>query len=99
MTVLITTPDGVTQNFGATLSNSGSYRSIISINENSLDGIYQIDLSHNGAFVKSVSFVVTNPTIPDWIKNNAKWWGDDLISDDEFISALEYLVKKGIIRV
>ena len=38
-------------------------------------------------------------TLPDWVKNNAKWWGDDLISDDEFISALEFLVKKGIIRV
>ncbi len=99
MAVLITTPDGTTQNFGATLSNNGSYRSIISINENSLDGIYQIDLSHNGVFVKSVSFVVTNPTIPEWIKNNAKWWSSDTVSDDEFVNGLEYLVKEGMITI
>jgi hypothetical protein len=37
--------------------------------------------------------------IPSWIKNNARWWSNDQISDDDFIKSLEYLVKKGIIRV
>ena len=37
--------------------------------------------------------------IPDWIKNNAKWWADDLISDEDFVESIQYLVKKGIILV
>jgi len=37
--------------------------------------------------------------IPDWVKNNAKWWGDDKISDEDFIQSIQYLIKKGIIRV
>ena len=27
--------------------------------------------------------------IPSWIKNNAGWWADDKISDDEFVSAIQ----------
>jgi len=37
--------------------------------------------------------------IPDWIKNNAKWWADDLISDADFVKGIQHLVKNGIIRV
>ena len=97
--VVITTPDGQTQNFGAILSSAGSFRSIVSINENTLSGVYKIDLFHNDSFVKTLSFVVTNPTIPDWIKNNAKWWSSNSVSDSEFIDGLEYLIEEGLITV
>ena len=46
LSLSVTTPDGKYQNFEATLSSNGSYKSIISINENSLTGIYEIKLSH-----------------------------------------------------
>ena len=49
--------------------------------------------------MKSLSFVVSNPPIPDWIKNNAKWWSSDTVSDSEFIDGLEYLIEKGLITV
>jgi len=99
LNVVITTPDGQTQNFGAILSSAGSFRSIVSINDNTLSGVYKIDLFHNDSFVKTLSFVVTNPTIPDWIKNNAKWWSSDTVSDSEFIDGLEYLIEEGLITV
>ena len=38
-------------------------------------------------------------TIPYWIKNNAGWWADDKISDDDFISGIEYLIKNKIINL
>jgi len=38
-------------------------------------------------------------TIPDWVRNNAGWWADGLISDDDFVSGIKYLVEQGIIRV
>jgi len=37
--------------------------------------------------------------IPLWIKNNAEWWAQGLISDDDFIKGIQYLVEKGIIVV
>ena len=38
-------------------------------------------------------------TIPDWIKNNAGWWAEDAISETEFVNAIEFLIKEGIIKV
>jgi len=41
----------------------------------------------------------TISSIPEWIKNNAGWWIEGKISDTEFVLALQYLVKTGIITV
>ena len=38
-------------------------------------------------------------TIPYWIKNNARWWSDDKISDNDFISGIEYLINNKIIKI
>jgi len=37
--------------------------------------------------------------VPDWVKNTASWWATDLISETEFLNAIEYLVKEDVIRV
>jgi phosphate ABC transporter phosphate-binding protein len=37
--------------------------------------------------------------IPDWIRNNAKWWGDGLITDQDYIKGLQYLISQGILKV
>ena len=37
--------------------------------------------------------------VPDWIKNNAKWWSEDLIEDTDFVNGIEYLLKKQIISM
>ena len=43
----------------------------------------------------------TSPTesVPDWIKNNAMWWSEDLIEDTDFINGIEYLIKIRIISI
>ena len=38
-------------------------------------------------------------TIPYWIKNNAGWWSTGKITDDDFLSGIEYLVKTKIIKI
>jgi hypothetical protein len=43
--------------------------------------------------------MITNPPIPDWIKNNAMWWNEGLIEDTEFINGIEYLIKKQIMSI
>ena len=37
--------------------------------------------------------------IPYWIKDNAKWWSEGLITEDDFIKGIEYLVKTRILNV
>jgi len=37
--------------------------------------------------------------IPSWIKNNADWWAQGLISDDDFVKGIQFLVEQGIIQV
>jgi hypothetical protein len=37
--------------------------------------------------------------VPSWVKNNAKWWADDLIEEDDFIKGIKYLVEKGVIQI
>ena len=38
-------------------------------------------------------------SIPDWVRNNAKWWSEGQISDDDFAGGLQFLIKAGIISV
>ena len=35
---------------------------------------------------------------PPWVKQIARWFGEDLITEDEFATAIEFLVRLGIIR-
>ena len=37
--------------------------------------------------------------VPDWIKNNAIWWSDNLIDDIDFINGLQYLIEHKIIKI
>lgn len=38
-----------------------------------------------------------NIIIPDWVRNNAKWWNQNTISDEDFAAGLEYMINKKII--
>jgi len=38
-------------------------------------------------------------SIPDWVRNNAGWWSDGAITDNDFASGLEFMIKENIIRV
>ena len=37
--------------------------------------------------------------IPEWIKNNAGWWAEGLISDEDFAKGIEHMIKVGIITI
>jgi hypothetical protein len=43
--------------------------------------------------------VTNDQIIPVWVKTNAKWWSDDTIDNESFVSGIEYLVNEGIIKV
>ncbi len=42
---------------------------------------------------------VISSSIPSWIKNTASWWAMDLISETEFLRAIEYLIDNDIMIV
>ncbi|MGI0017826.1 MAG: hypothetical protein ACREA1_03875 [Nitrosotalea sp.] len=37
--------------------------------------------------------------IPQWVKNNAKWWQQGQIDDSTFASGIQYLIKQGVIQL
>jgi len=39
----------------------------------------------------------TQEQVPQWVRNNAGWWANGLISDYDFVSGIKYLVEQGII--
>ncbi len=41
----------------------------------------------------------STPTVPEWIKNNAKWWAEGTIDDDSFIQGIQFLITNGILDI
>ena len=41
--------------------------------------------------------IVIVEQIPSWIKNNAGWWADGKIDDNEFLTSMHFLIKNGIV--
>lgn len=41
--------------------------------------------------------IVFQNNIPDWIRNNAKWWSEESISDKDFALGIEHLISNKII--
>ena len=47
----------------------------------------------------SITASAADSAIPEWIKNNAKWWSEGTISEADYITSLEYLITNGIIQI
>ena len=47
----------------------------------------------------SITPFVSAQGVPEWVKNNAAWWAEGTISDDEFLNAIQHLIKIGMISV
>ena len=50
------------------------------------------------AITLSVSMVSAS-SVPEWVKNNAKWWADGTIGEADYIASLQYLITQGIITI
>lgn len=49
----------------------------------------------------NVSDVSGQPSleIPSWLKNTAKYWAEDSISDEEFVQAIQWLINEDVISI
>jgi len=46
-----------------------------------------------------VSISAEPNTIPDWVKNNAKWWAEGQIGESDYISSLQFLINQDILKI
>ena len=37
--------------------------------------------------------------VPNWVKNNARWWASEQIGDQAFVSSIQYLIEQDIIKI
>jgi hypothetical protein len=62
--------------------------------------MFEVGVSTGNSFIGTPSSTPTQSVnIPDWVKNNAKWWSNGEIDDGAFASGIEYMIKQGIISV
>ena len=64
-----------------------------------LEKKYSLNIFENPTKKPSFLQKLEEKTIPYWIKNNAGWWSNDKIGDNDFISGIEYLIKNKIINL
>jgi len=88
---------------------SGSERRLLKTN---FAGMYEIKLVLIGKDTKNFdeflfeqyNFELTDssslkPEIPEWIKNNARWWAEGQIDDKSFVQGIQFMVKNKIISI
>jgi len=57
-------------------------------------------IQYNIIHVTELNNQTTNSVhIPSWVRNDAKWWSDDLISDNDLALGIQYLIESKIITV
>jgi len=76
----------------------------IEITKESGLGFVQQDVIADVVFMDSLittneSVLVETSVIPSWIKLNAAWWSDDVITDTEFLSSIEYMIEQKILVI
>ena len=58
-----------------------------------------LDVLEEAGFKIEAEHNLDTVLVPDWVKNNAKWWHEDLIGDTDFINGIQHLVQYGIIKI
>jgi len=65
----------------------------------SLSGFSKIEIKTQEPFSSPSGGTPQPIVIPSWIKNNAKWWHDGSIGDNDFVKGIQYMIQKGIMKI
>jgi len=52
-----------------------------------------------GIFTSAIQPSAERGSIPSWVKNNAGYWADDQISDNDFLNGIDFMIEHNIIQV
>ncbi|MBC8516374.1 MAG: peptidase [Nitrosopumilus sp.] len=95
----ILTPHGIYQE-SVEVSVAGQYQlKIILIGHDSNN--FEKYFTSKSDFSLNFDMIKENKTeiVPSWIKNNAGWWADGIVGDQEFIQSIEFLINENIINI
>src|SRR3990172_4365575 len=92
-------PDLSSEKFSVFATQKGEYKVVFTLYHNSLPGNYKVSVNYHDSHIGDELFQVSKYLVPEWIKNNARWWSSDQISDSEFISGIEHLMEENIIVI
>ena len=99
-------PDGTRESFGISAPKTGEYKFDYHLDNTKLSGTYQIKAVYLGNVLGNISFepltFYDDPKItliPDWIRNNAKWWTGNQINDSTFVTGIQYMINEQIIKI
>ena len=73
--------------------NNSANSPILNLNET------RFDRNYPDYTIEEAVGLELKPKLPDWVRNIFIWYGEDKISEDELIGALQFLIKEGIIKV
>ncbi len=96
---------GAVDTQSVTFANNGVYTleiDIKSITTNGKTDSSRLGVARGNVIIPStVTSGSTTETIkiPDWVRNNAKWWSEGSIGDKDFASGIQYMIKQGIIII
>ena len=104
--ITITKPDASFDIRMSTVSNNGFFGTRGMLDDDSLEGMYMIKAEHGLPEGKATAYkasrydkVSSDKIIPSWVKNNARWWTEGNLDDSDFYLSVQYLIKKGIIKI
>ena len=92
-------PDSSSEKFSVFATQKGEYKVVFTLYHNSLLGNYKVSVDYHDSHIGDELFQVSKYLVPEWIKNNARWWSSDQISDSEFIRGIEHLMEENIIVI
>ena len=41
----------------------------------------------------------SDPELPSWLRKNAGWWSQGLLSDDEFFKSIQWMINNEFIKI
>ena len=59
--------------------------------------IFALSVLVTAILVPSLASSVNGESVPDWVKNTAKWYADGSISETEFLNAIKFLIENEFI--
>jgi len=49
--------------------------------------------------LSSIFRVQKQESVPTWVKDNARWWADNQLPDEDFANGIGYMIEVGIITL
>jgi hypothetical protein len=105
---VLTKPGNLQEKFSTKIAPDAGFETAYPVDMSSLEGTYLLKANYQNYISKEISFEILanqdqsynfTQKIPSWIKNNAKWWSEDKIADNDFVEGIKYLIKEEIIKV